>query len=309
MNNPDPSVPDTPTGKPRRRFFQILASAGSGLATWLGGSKLLQTRPLSAAEIPPPLTENTGTLLLRMQSDLERALASGRTPNWVMVVDTRKCMGCNACTVACRAENPTGPAQGFRRVISKELPIGPTPWAIYKPVNCLQCGNAPCAGAVPAGMIHRRADGIVVFDERTLRGSYADAAARACPWGLIHVDNGRTHTQNGPAPQPYEQRAFVENGRMQNRAPESSTTAGAARKCTFCAHLIDGGMLPACVSTCLGGAMYFGDANLNDTVVSEVTRGRRVFEHYQAQGVGPRVIWFEESMPGTAHVSCQACHY
>jgi len=69
------------------------------------------------------------------------------------------------------------------------------------------------------------------------------------------------------------------------------------------------GVLPACVTTCIGGAMYFGDANNRDSLINEITQGRRVFRGHQNLGVKPRVIYFEESMPEAAHIDCGACHY
>ena len=294
--------------KGRRGFFQTVASVGAGTLTGLAGLKMLESSAAEAAEIPPPLAEANGNLLVRMQMDLERSRERGATPSWLMVVDTRKCIGCNACTIACRAENPTGPGAGFREVVQKELPIGPTPFAVHKPMNCLQCDDPPCARAVPAGMISKRPDGIVVLDQERLRGPFAAAAAQACPWGQIHVDGGGTFTQSGRAPQAYEVRTFVENGRVYSRRPGQNQLADAARKCTFCSHLLDASVLPACVSTCIGGAMYFGDANLPGSLINEVTGGRRVFAGHQNQGVKPRVIYFDEPMPGAVNIPCEACH-
>jgi Fe-S-cluster-containing dehydrogenase component len=291
----------------RRGFFQALAGAGAGAVTGLAGLKMIEGSAVQAAEVPPPLAEAQGNVLVRMQHDLERSRANGATPSYLMVVDTRKCIGCNACTIACRAENPTGPGAAFRKVVEKELPIGPRPFAVHKPMNCLQCDDPPCARAVLAGMITKRPDGIVAFDDR-LRGPYATAAAQACPWGQIVVDDGRTFTQTSRAPQSYENRSFVEQGRVVTRAPGISTIVDSARKCTFCSHLLDVSVLPACVSTCIGGAMYFGDANLQGSLINEVTGGRRVFQGHQNQGVKPRVIYFEEPMPGAVNVPCEACH-
>lgn len=292
----------------RRAFLQALAGIGAGAAAAGVGLQVLQSPQAEAAEIPPPLAESTGTALIRMQQDLERAVTSGRTPSWVMVVDTRKCIGCNACAVACKAEVPTGPGGFARRVIQKELPIGPRPFAVFKPVNCLQCDDPPCAKVVPAGMIRKRPDGIVEFDHATLSGPYAEAAARACPWNLIHVDSGATYTMNTPAPQAYEDRSFEEYGRTYSRKKGSVDLLGRARKCTFCAHRLERGELPACVNTCIGGAMYFGDMSDTSSLVYQITQGRRVFKGHENTGVKPRVIYFEESMPGAVHVDCEACH-
>lgn len=293
---------------PRRRFFKALAAIGSGGATALVGTKVLTTEHAEAAPLPPVLAESSGSQMVRMQQDLESTFGSGTTPSWLMIVDTRKCIGCDACTVACRAENPTGPEGRFRVVIKKELPISARPWAIYKPANCLHCDDAPCARAVPAGMITKRADGIVEFDSARLKGQWAQAAVQACPLRLAHIDQGGTFTQSTPQPQVYESRIFVENGKRYTRGENSVQLKDVARKCTFCSHLLDVGVLPACVTSCVGGAMYFGDANNKNSLVSEITQGRRVFEGHQNLGLKPRVIYFEESMPDTPHIDCRACH-
>jgi molybdopterin-containing oxidoreductase family iron-sulfur binding subunit len=211
--------------------------------------------------------------------------------------------------VACQAENPTGPGGNFRRVIQREQGPGPGPWAIFKPVNCLQCDDPPCAKAVPAGMIWKRPDGIVEFDHAKLKGRYAAAAAKACPIQVIRIDDGKTFTEGTPAQQPYELRGFVENGQIHTRKQGANDMRDSARKCTFCSHLLDIGVLPACVSTCVGGAMYFGDANNPGSLVREITQGRRVFRGHEYLGLKPRVIYFEESMPEARHTDCTVCHY
>lgn len=295
-------------GVQRRGFLQALGGIAAGVAGALGAARLTKTGGTVAAA-PPPLSEAVGSIVRRMQRDLEDSLAGGRTPSWIMVVDTRKCIGCDACSVACRAENPTGPGGNFRRVIRRELPWWSGPWAVFKPVNCLQCEDPPCGRAVPAGMVRKRADGIVEFDYARLRGRYAVAAARACPFNLVRVDDGRTFTEDTPDPQAYEYRTFVENGERFTRRPGANLLEGVARKCTFCSHRIDIGVLPACVTTCLGGAMYFGDADNSRSLVREITQGRRLFYGHFYAGVTPRVIYFEEPMPDAAHIDCTVCHY
>ncbi|GAB4131492.1 MAG: hypothetical protein Kow001_24680 [Acidobacteriota bacterium] len=297
---------DSKTGH-RRRFLKRVGGLGLGLAAG-GAVRSLSETPVEAAPPPPVLTEANGNLIVRMQRELEQALDSGATPSWLMVVDTRKCIGCNACTVACRAENPTGPGTAFRRVVEIRLTPGHRPISIFKPFNCLQCDAPPCQRAVPPGAITKRPDGIVEFDYLALKGSLAERAVAACPFGAAHIDPGTTHTQDTPAPQPYEERPFVENGVPHARIPGQTDLAGSARKCTFCSHRLAAGLLPACVVTCLGGAMYFGDANDPDSLVMEVTQGRRVFQGHANFGVEPRVIYFTEPMPDASFVDCSVCH-
>ncbi len=292
----------------RRSFFEALGGIGAGAVTAVAGAKLLSTATVEAAEAPPPLAEPAGNVMVRMQAELERSLASGKTPSWIMVVDTRKCIGCDACTIACKAENPTGPGTNFRRVVKRELGLGSRAWAVFKPVNCLQCDDPPCAKAVPPGMVSKRGDGIVEFDSQRLKGQLAIAAMQACPLHQIHKEDGKTFTENTPAPQAYEERSFVEGGRVHARKGGGGELLDSARKCNFCSHLLDTGVLPACVTTCLGGAMYFGDANDAGGLIQEITKGRREFTGHQNLGLKPRVIYFEESMPGAVHLDCRACH-
>lgn len=68
-------------------------------------------------------------------------------------------------------------------------------------------------------------------------------------------------------------------------------------------------MLPACVSTCVGGAMYFGDAGNPNGLINEITQGRRIFRGHATMGLTTRVIYFEEPMPGSSHIDCTTCHY
>jgi len=292
----------------RRDLVSALTGLAAGLVAGWAALKSVLIRRAEAAPLPPPLAEPTGALLVRMQQDLQRAIESGQTPSWVMIVDTRKCVGCNACTVACRAENPQGPAGSFRRVIQLHFTPGLRPVSIFKPFNCLQCDNPPCAKAVPAGAIRKRPDGIVELDQDQLRGPLALAAAQGCPFGAIHVDDGKTFTEATPQPQAYEARRFTEYGRTYARTPGANPLADTARKCHFCAHLLEAGVLPACVSTCIGGAMYFGNLNDPQSLVHEILGGRRRFAYFDRLGVGPRVIYFEEPMPGASALDCSACH-
>lgn len=290
----------------RRGYFKRLAAA---LGAASGFILLRRTaRPL-AAQAAPAVPEVPGNDLLRMQAELDAALA--RPPqqrSWAMVVDTRKCVGCNACTVACRAENLTGPAGSYRRVRRIESGTGPWQATTFKPANCMQCDNPPCAKAAPQGAVRKRPDGIVEFDYTRLKGSYAHAVAAACPYHAVHVDDGRRFTDGTPAVQPYELREFREYGQSWSRR-QPVTFGGVARKCHFCAHLLEAGMLPACVSTCIGGAMYFGDLKNSASLVSQLLRERRVMRLNEDWGTLPRVYYVTEAFAHAPQAACNACHY
>lgn len=274
--------------------------AGTGGLAVLRGVRSPEARAALALPAAP------GNDLVRMLADLDTALArSPERRRWVMVVDTRKCIGCNACTVACRAENVVGPAGSYRRVL--QIQSGRREWisTTYKPANCMQCDNPPCAKAVPEGMIRKRPDGIVELDYSRLKGQYAQAAASACPYGAIHIEDGRSFTEATPAPQAYERREFREYSRAWRR----EELVGVARKCHFCLHLLEAGMLPACVSTCIGGAMYFGDASDPRSLVSELLAKNRAMRHKAELGTSPRVFYLAEPFATTPQAACTNCHY
>jgi tetrathionate reductase subunit B len=290
----------------RRRFVQKSALALGALGAALVGRRAAHPPSAQAA---PALPEAPGNDLIRMQRELDASLA--RPPeqrSWVMVVDTRRCVGCNACTIACRAENVTGPAGSYRRVRRIESGAGAWLAGTFKPANCMQCDNPPCAKAAPQGMVRKRADGIVEFDYERLRGTYAHAVAAACPYKAVHVDDGRRFTDSTPELQPYELRTFRENGRQWSRR-EQGALAGVARKCHFCSHLLEAGLLPACVTTCIGGAMYFGDLKNAAGLAAGLLRERKVMRLNEDWGTLPRVYYVTDPYPNTAQAACNACHY
>ncbi|AYH41905.1 sulfate reduction electron transfer complex DsrMKJOP subunit DsrO [Azoarcus sp. DN11] len=156
------------------------------------------------------------------------ALAAGGKQHWAMLVDVRKCIGCQACTVACIQENAV-PEGSFRTVVSTysvKLVDAVQPAGTYLlPRLCNHCEAPPCIPVCPVGATFKRDDGIVVIDgERCVGCAYC---VQACPYDARFIN----HATNK------------------------------ADKCTFCAHRVDAGLLPACVETCVGGARIFGDLN------------------------------------------------
>lgn len=154
-------------------------------------------------------------------------------PQWGMLIDLRECVGCQACTVACIMENEV-PRGSFRTsvftyVVKDEAGSG----SYMLPRLCNHCEKPPCVPVCPVGATWKREDGIVLVDgDRCVGCAYC---VQACP---------------------YEAR-FINHD------------TGKADKCTFCAHRVEAGLLPACVETCVGGARIFG--NLKDPQ-SEIRR-------------------------------------
>jgi Fe-S-cluster-containing dehydrogenase component/formate-dependent nitrite reductase membrane component NrfD len=153
---------------------------------------------------------------------------------WVKVLDQTKCIGCHACTTACKSENDV--PLGVTRTYVKSVEVGTFPQVRrnFQVTRCNQCSDAPCVAACPTGAMYKRADGIVDFDKSICIGCKACIAA--CPYDAIFIN------------------------------PDDHS----AEKCNFCAHRLDIGLEPACVSVCPTEAILVGDLNDPFTKVSRI---------------------------------------
>src|SRR5438445_796966 len=145
---------------------------------------------------------------------------------WGKVIDQTRCIGCHACSTACKSENAV--PLGVNRTYVKYVDIGQFPSArrAFQVTRCNQCDHPPCVTACPTTAMYRRPDGIVDFDKDICIGCKACIAA--CPYDAIFIN------------------------------PEDHS----AEKCNFCAHRLDVGLEPACVVVCPTEAILIG--NLRD---------------------------------------------
>jgi len=244
--------------------------------------------PAPAAPGAKPLAEG-GSVIDRMLEDLRRALekrARGEKVRFGMVVDLRKCTGCRACTVACKAENMTPPEVSYNVVLEQEVGTYPNVRRVFMFKPCFHCENPPCTPVCPVGATWKREeDGIVVIDYDICIG--CRYCITACPYGSRFIDLGLTFTD---PPQPYETAASPEYGEYRVRA-EGGSPVGNARKCHFCVHRIYEGMLPACVETCIGRAIHFGDLDDPHSLVSELLGKRNHIRLKEELGAEPNVYY------------------
>jgi tetrathionate reductase subunit B len=196
--------------------------------------------------------------------------AESKAPRWAMVMDLRRCIGCRACTVACKAENNV--SLGRYRAVIQEKTMGtfPNTKKAFLPLMCNHCeGNAedkvpPCVKACPeypgkrmtyktadgkkiryrGGATYKRPDGLILIDAEQCIG--CGKCIDACPYGVRSFN------------------PFVKAG----KEPEKQ----AADKCDMCAHRLDNGLEPSCVNTCQGRARIFGDLNDPDSAVSKLVK-------------------------------------
>lgn len=294
------------TNLERRNF---LRTAGAAIATVAVGQAALGSLGTARASgtgvdepLPPelPAAVSRDSDLARMHRELARSLSKPIAERkWVMVIDLEKCVGCSACTVSCIAENHLPPGVVYRPILEENIGVFPNVTRRFVPRPCMQCGDPPCVPVCPVAATWKRQDGIVVVDYDVCIGCRYCIAA--CPYSARTFDFGEFHGEQadlGKAPflpvvngvLPYEGPPNNEYKEDWQRR-EGASPVGNARKCTFCVHRIERGMLPACVGTCIGGATYFGDVNDPDSLVSELRAATRSFRLKEDQGTEPSVYY------------------
>jgi len=278
----------------RREFLK-----GLGLATIsLGGvavEKEVEAAPQgstdSTAKLPTLPTAAEGeSILLRMQRDLQRAMKKPlEERRWVMAIDLRKCIGCSACTIACVSENKLPPGVVYRPVIDEELGEYPHVSRRFIPRPCMQCDNPPCVPVCPVNATYKRPDGIVEINYDQCIG--CRYCITACPYQARYFDFGENVTDGTPAsPERYETSPSPEYGKKWPRE-EGESPIGNVRKCQFCLHRLNAGMLPACVTTCVGYATFFGDANDHESLVAELVASPRAVRLKEELGTEPKTYY------------------
>ena len=174
---------------------------------------------------------------------------------WGMVIDRKKCVGCHACAMACKAENHTPPGVTYNPVMEEEVGTYPDVRRRFTPKPCMQCTDSSCVKVCPTKATYYRKDGIVVIDyDKCIGCRYC---IQACPYGSRAFDYGHNYH---PEQTPFEAQPSPEYGEKRRRRPMKSPI-GNVRKCTFCVHRIVKGLAPACAETCIGQAIHFGDLN------------------------------------------------
>ena len=170
-------------------------------------------------------------------------------------IDQRSCIGCHACTVACKTEHDI-PVGQFRTWV-KYVDQGTFPSSTrdFGVMRCNHCTNAPCVTICPTKALFTRDDGIVDFDSERCIG--CKSCMQGCPYDAIYLDEN-THT---------------------------------AAKCNFCAHRIDAGLEPACVVVCPTHSIWVGDLDDPTSRIAQLVASNPVSVRAPEQGTGPNVFY------------------
>ena len=194
-----------------------------------------------------------------------------------LVIDLLRCMGCGACSIACKAERGTPAHISYNKVKMSEIGKYPNAKMKFLPMSCMHCKKPHCLEACPNEATYQRDDGLVLIDKEKCVG--CGACVVACPYGsrqlLKEIEN--YYAENYPTP--------YETVRRQD------FKKGTAVKCDFCFERLEKGRLPACVETCPGQARIFGDLEDPNSEVSRLLRKHRAVSLKEDEGTEPLVCY------------------
>lgn len=170
-------------------------------------------------------------------------------------IDQRTCIGCHACTVACKTEHEV-PLGNFRTWV-KYVDSGTFPDSTrdFGVMRCNHCTDAPCLKICPTTALFKREDGIVDFDSDRCIG--CKSCMQACPYDAIYIDS------------------------------DSNTAA----KCNFCAHRVDAGLEPSCVTVCPTHSIWVGDLDDDESGISRLIADNVTTVRSPEQNTGPNVFY------------------
>ncbi|HEY7511457.1 MAG TPA: 4Fe-4S dicluster domain-containing protein [Vicinamibacteria bacterium] len=178
-----------------------------------------------------------------------------RPVQWAKVVDHTRCIGCHACSTACKSENEVPLSVHRTYVKYAEVGLFPQVRRAFQVTRCNQCAEPPCVEACPTAAMHARRDGIVDFDKAVCIGCKACMAA--CPYDAIFIN------------------------------PDDRS----AEKCNLCAHRIDVGLEPACVVVCPTEAILVGDLNDPSSRVATVVGREAVTVRRPEKATRPKLFY------------------
>ncbi|MHB8293863.1 MAG: 4Fe-4S dicluster domain-containing protein, partial [Acidimicrobiales bacterium] len=176
-------------------------------------------------------------------------------PRYGFLIDQDTCIGCHACTLACKAEYDV--PIGVNRTWVKYIEKGEFPHSrrYYSVMRCNHCEDAPCVKICPTNALFHRDDGIVDFNDSNCIA--CKSCMNACPYDAIFI-NPETHTAN---------------------------------KCNFCAPRVEVGLEPSCVIVCPTQSIWAGDLDDPESRISQAVGRQHVMVRAPEQGTRPKLFY------------------
>ncbi len=196
-----------------------------------------------------------------------------------MVIDLKRCIGCYACQLSCKAEHGTPRGVFFARVLKQEEGQYPTVSQTFLPVLCNHCEDPPCVEVCPTGASFVwEDDGTVDIDHDKCVG--CRTCMLACPYSNRYFND---------SPGVYYEGKGGET--VYEKARSAQHQSGVVMKCNFCRERVKEGKLPACVANCPTVARHFGDLDDPTSEVSRLIKERRGFTLHPEKGTKPSVYY------------------
>ena len=179
--------------------------------------------------------------------------------NYGFVINNQTCIGCHACTVACKAEHdvPIGVNRTHVKYIEKgTFPDSTREFSVHR---CNHCEDSPCTKICPTTALFTRSDGIVDFDDDRCIG--CKSCMQACPYDALYID------------------------------PDKGTAA----KCNYCAHRIEHSYEPACVIVCPTESIVSGDLSDPESAISQLVATHNTTVRKPESGAEPNLYYIDAS--------------
>jgi len=225
---------------------------------------------------------------------------------YAMVVDLNRCMGCNACTQACKVENNTGKDIFWMHVFRVEEGNYPDSTWRFLPRPCQHCNNAPCVKVCPVGARYKEENGLTLTDFDRCIGCWYCIVA--CPYSVNYFNwsspektqyydwekdreifGGKVEVKAiPPYKNPDHEKLYGSEKRL---VSGSGHYKGVVEKCTFCIHRLEKGLLPSCVQNCPANALHFGDISDPESEVSRLIATKRKFQLLEELDTKPSVYY------------------
>ena len=200
-----------------------------------------------------------------------------------MVIDTRRCIGCHSCSVACKIANNLPEGNWWNRVLTVGGPTMDTASGEFPnnemefiPLNCQHCDNPACVKVCPVGATYKDPEtGVVRQDYDKCIGCRMRMSA--CPYSGVRSFNWEEPKYSvdhavGDFDVPPHQKHTVE-------------------KCTFCYQRVARNEKPACMELCPGRARYWGDLDDPESEVSQLIRDRKYMQLLPEMGTNPSTYY------------------
>jgi len=200
-----------------------------------------------------------------------------------MVIDLKRCIGCFACVIACKAEHHTPPNVFWAKVLRNESGKYPNTNRQPLPILCMHCEEPECVAVCPTGAAIKREDGIVVVDHNKCVG--CRYCVLACPYGARYFTDKWQDYFTG------EDKPSSRYAEYSKKKWLAESDRGVVTKCTFCVERVEKGLKPACVLCCTTEARTFGDLDDSNSEVSKLIKKRHGFRLKEEVGTKPCVYY------------------